>query len=77
MNTRTLEYKLTNEVPHVNRWLAKRHRDGEALKILSKVYRDQDRAQNQLGEIKSTVSSSKEPFLQTVKYITQWTILQR
>lgn len=59
------------------RWLAKRYRDGEALKILSKIYKDQDRAETQLEEIKSTVSSTKEPFLQTLKYIIQWKMIQR
>ena len=58
------------------RWLVKRHRDDQALKILTKIYnKDQSRAQSQLEEIQSTVS--KEPLIQTLKYISQWKILQR
>ena len=61
------------------RWLVKRHRDDQALKILTKICnKDKSRAQSQLEEIQSTVSSaSKEPLIQTLKYISQWKILQR
>ncbi len=55
----------------------KKHRDERALKILAKIYKDQRRAEIQLEEIKSTVSSTKEPFLETLKYILQWKIFQR
>ena len=66
-------------VVHVfTRWLAKRHRDSEALKVLCKIYRDPTRAQTQLEEIQqASVSSTREPFIQTLKYIVQWKILQR
>ena len=59
------------------RWLVKRHRDEQALRILTKIYRDPSRAQTQLEEIRSTACSTKKPFIQTVKNIFQWKILQR
>ena len=55
-----------------------KHRDGEALKVLSKIYQSQDRAETQLKEIKSAVClASKEPLCQTLKYIFQWKLIQR
>ena len=55
----------------------KKCRDGEALKILSKIYKNSERAEAQLKGIKSTLSSTREPFLQTCKYVVKWRMLQR
>lgn len=54
-----------------------KHRDSEALKVLSKIYKDPERAEAQLDAIKSTVSPVKEPLLQTLTYIFQWKLIQR
>lgn len=55
----------------------KKRQEDEALMILSKVYKDKDRAQSQLREIKSAVNSRKEPFLETLKFVMRWKNLQR
>ncbi len=62
-----------------NRWLVKKSREDEALKILSKIYKDEKRAKHQLEEIKSEVASTQElgSLLETVKYVCQWNIIQR
>ncbi len=63
---------------YVHRWLIKKGREDEALKILCKVYKDEERAKFQLLEIKSTVTLNvKEPLFETLKYIFQWRIIQR
>jgi hypothetical protein len=60
------------------RWLVNQHRDEQALQVLIKVYRDEDRAQTQLKEIQSVVGSTKkEPLLQTLRYVADWKVLQR
>ena len=64
-------------ISSLNRWLVKKHRDKQALKILTKIYTDPSRAQLQLDEIQSTIGSTKEPLKRTLKYIAQWKILQR
>ena len=55
----------------------KKKKEDKALEVLAKIYKDQDRAQVQLEEIKSIVNTDKEPFLETLKYVLQWRILQR
>ena len=59
------------------RWLVKSHRDEQARRVLTKIYGDESRAQAQLEEIQSTAGSAKEPFVETLKYVSQWKILQR
>ena len=59
------------------RWLVKKARDKEALQVLTKIYRDKDKAQKQLSEIKATLSVTKQSLSQSLKYVCRWTILQR
>ena len=59
------------------RFLVKKCQEGKALKILCKIYKDEDRAKHQLAEIKSKAHYQKEPFIETVKYTLKWRNLQR
>jgi hypothetical protein len=61
----------------VYRWLVKKQRDEQALKILTKIYKGQSLAQNSLEEIRATANAKKEPFVETLRYMMQWKILQR
>ena len=60
-----------------HRWLVKKHRDEQALKILTRIYMEKGRAQTQLEEIQSTVNTKREAFSQTFKYVLQWKVLKR
>ncbi len=55
----------------------KKHKEEKALQILTKIYKDQEKAQAQLEEIKTVVNTAKEPFIETLKYMFQWKILHR
>ncbi len=57
--------------------LVKKHKEDQALKLLTKIYKDQDKAQEKLEEIQSVVNTAKEPLIETLKYLFQWKILQR
>lgn len=59
------------------RFLVKRQQEEKALIILNKIYQNKEQANKQLTEIKLTVSSGKEPLLQTLKYVAQWKNSQR
>lgn len=61
------------------RFLVKKHKDAKALKVLIKIHRDEQRAQNELGEIQLSVKSSafKKDWLKTLKDFFSWSIIQR
>ena len=57
--------------------LVKRCKDEKALKVLANIYKDHDRAQVQLEEIKAVANTAKEPFVEILKYVFKWKILHR
>lgn len=59
------------------RMLVKRRKDEKALKILTKIYKDRDRAQAQLEEIKAVVNTAKEPVAEILKYVLKWKTMHR
>ena len=66
------------QVLSVYRWLVKRGKEAVASKILSKIYmKDDDKIQNKMLELQSVVNSTKEPFIQTLKFVSQWKFIQR
>lgn len=59
------------------RWLVKRQKEKKALQVLNRMYKDESKAQSQLVEIKSSLCQTKEPLLQTLKYLCKWINFQR
>ena len=56
----------------------KKHRNEEALVVLVKICcKDEDKAWNQLEEIKLSCEKTKEPLSQTLKYMLKCKTLQR
>ena len=61
------------------RFLVKKHKDAKALKVLTKIHRDESKAQNELTEIQLSVKSSKNQTnsYKTLKYFCSGSVIQR
>ena len=66
-------------VSHGCRFLVKKQQEGQALKVLNRIYRSEEKASSQVSEIRSTMvkKGEAEPFKETLKYVMRWNILQR
>ena len=61
------------------RFLVKKHKDAKALKVLTKIHRDESKAQKELTEIQLSVKSSKKQTnsYETLKYFCSGSVIQR
>ena len=64
---------------YICRFLLKKHKDAKAFKVLKKIYKVEDKAQDELESIKLTLrhSTSKEKWTEKIKYFCNFSIIQR